>query len=168
MRVSSARAFVRRWYLLLVAALAVAAVPGAAWSVGPTNVSGTISSDTTWSLANSPYVLTGNVVVAPGATLTIEPGVVVKLNDPFRTMFVDGTLKAIGTAADPIVFTSVKDDSAGGDTNGDGAATSPAPGQWYQILIRAGSGNELRHVRVRYGGYGSVNWGYGAVSVTGT
>lgn len=42
-----------------------------------TNVSGTISTNTTWSQVNSPYVMTGNVTVAAGVTLTIEPGVIV-------------------------------------------------------------------------------------------
>ena len=45
-----------------------------------TNVSGALSSDTTWSLANSPYTLTGNVLVTSGVTLTIEAGVTVKFN----------------------------------------------------------------------------------------
>jgi len=40
-----------------------------------TTVSGGIYSNTTWTLANSPYVITGNIVVFPAATLTIEPGV---------------------------------------------------------------------------------------------
>ena len=33
---------------------------------GQTDVSGAISSDTTWSLANSPYTVTGNILVASG------------------------------------------------------------------------------------------------------
>jgi RHS repeat-associated protein len=157
----------RRARVLLAVLVVLVALPGAAWSVGPTNVSGTISANTTWTLANSPYILTGNVTVASGATLTIEPGVVVKFNAQFRTLWVSGTLKAIGTEAQPIVFTSIQDDTVGGDSNGDGAATSPAPGQWYDIGIQAGTTSELRHVAVRYGGYGSANWGYGAISVSG-
>jgi hypothetical protein len=46
-----------------------------------TNVTGIISSDTTWTQVNSPYNLTGNVLVNEGATLTIEAGVTINLND---------------------------------------------------------------------------------------
>ena len=46
-----------------------------------TNVSGGIFSNTTWTKANSPYIMTGPVVVFPNVTLTIEPGVVVKIKE---------------------------------------------------------------------------------------
>ena len=46
-----------------------------------TNVSGTIATDTTWSWAYSPYVVTDNVTVNSGVTLTVEPGVIVKFNE---------------------------------------------------------------------------------------
>jgi len=39
-----------------------------------TEVSGVITSDTTWNLADSPYIVKGDVTVNPGVTLTIEPG----------------------------------------------------------------------------------------------
>jgi hypothetical protein len=45
---------------------------------GQTNVSGGIYSNTVWTLANSPYIVTDTVVVFPGVTLTIQPGVTVK------------------------------------------------------------------------------------------
>jgi RHS repeat-associated protein len=155
----------RRAWVALALLLAVVAVPGAALSAGPTNVSGAISSNTTWTAANSPYIVTGNVTVAAGVTLTIEPGVVVKLNNQFREIKVNGTLTAIGTEALPITFTSIQDDTVGGDSNGDGSATSPAPAQWYRIHFAAGTASELRYVNVRNGGYGSANWGYGAIAV---
>ncbi|MCB0626000.1 MAG: hypothetical protein KDC43_19310, partial [Saprospiraceae bacterium] len=43
-----------------------------------TTVSQNITQNTVWDLAGSPYVLTQNISVSNGATLTIEPGVVVK------------------------------------------------------------------------------------------
>jgi hypothetical protein len=43
-----------------------------------TFVSGTLSTNTTWTLAQSPIVVTSTVQVPGGVTLTIEPGVVVR------------------------------------------------------------------------------------------
>src|SRR3990172_10271824 len=48
-------------------------------SIADTSVSGYITSDTTWTKANSPYVA-GNVIVNSGVTLTIEQGVTVKFS----------------------------------------------------------------------------------------
>ncbi len=44
-------------------------------ALGQTHVEGRIETDTTWDIAGSPYVLTGDVEVVGGATLTIEAGV---------------------------------------------------------------------------------------------
>lgn len=115
----------------------------------------TYTTNTTWTLANSPYVLDGNVTVAAGATLTIEPGVIVKFNGQLRKMTINGTLSAVGTQTSLITFTSYQDDTAGGDTNGDGSATTGAPGQWFDIEI-ASSGSQLKWVNIRYGGWGTA------------
>jgi len=65
-------------------------------------VSGTLTADVTWTKVNSPYNLTGNVRVAYGVTLTIEPGVTVNLGNYFLN--INGTLIAKGDSTDKIVF----------------------------------------------------------------
>lgn len=65
-----------------------------------------ITSDTTWTKANSPYALTGPVAVANGATLVIEPGVTVNLGTYY--LQVNGTLRAIGSSTDKIIFSSTE------------------------------------------------------------
>lgn len=113
-----------------------------------------LSSATTLTKAKSPYVITeGGLRVAQGVTLTVEPGVTVKLFTNTSDLIVDGTIKAIGTAAEPIVFTSFRDDEYGGDTNGDGAGSAPLAGEWRHIAITGASrDSEFAYVRVRYGG----------------
>jgi hypothetical protein len=65
-----------------------------------TNVNGIISSDTTWTQANSPYSLTGPVAVNQGATLTIDAGTTVNLNSNY--IQINGTLIAIGSSNNQI------------------------------------------------------------------
>src|SRR5262249_45093352 len=72
-------------------------------SIGPTLVAGSLAGNITWGLAGTPYRLTGNVQVAAGATLTIDPGVVVEADNNW-SLEVAGTIRAIGTAAQPITF----------------------------------------------------------------
>lgn len=125
------------------------------------------TTNTEWTTAGSPYVLDGDVHVDSG-TLTIDPGVVVKLNGQTTTLWVSGRLSAEGTATDPITFTSYQDDSVGGDTNGDGTATHPAPGQWYSIMFMSGSTGSFDYANISYGGYGSVSYAYGAIHLQGS
>jgi RHS repeat-associated protein len=129
----------------------------------------TYTSNTTWTLANSPYVLNGDITVGAAATLTIEPGVIVKLNGQLRSIWVNGVLKAVGNASNRIVFTSYQDDSAGGDTNGDGTATSGALGQWSGFKVGSSNADtELKFVDVSYGGWGYSNSADTALSVGGS
>ena len=71
---------------------------------GPTSVKGTISTDTTWTALHSPYLLTGGLTVQTGATLTIDPGVVV-IAQAHYVLQVNGRLLADGSQAQPISFT---------------------------------------------------------------
>ena len=44
-------------------------------------ISGSITTNTTWTLSNSPYNFVGDVTVAAGVTLTIEPGVLIDFTE---------------------------------------------------------------------------------------
>ena len=72
-----------------------------------TYVTGTISGET-WTLGGSPYIVTGDILVA---SLTIDPGVTVEFNGDY-VFEVAGTLTAVGTEQDSIHFT--KADTASG------------------------------------------------------
>ncbi|MBN1981600.1 MAG: right-handed parallel beta-helix repeat-containing protein [Chitinivibrionales bacterium] len=61
----------------------------------------------TWTREKSPFLLADTVTVADTAVLTIEPGVKVVMTGA-GCLKVAGSLKAIGTATDSIVFTSEK------------------------------------------------------------
>jgi hypothetical protein len=106
-----------------------------------TVVCGAITANTTWTAANSPYIMDCGVTVNAGVTLTIQPGVTVA-GDGGERLEVKGRLVAIGTVASPIVFTSEAD-------NG--------PEQWQGILFNGGTG-QLNQAIVRYGGaFGTTN-----------
>ncbi|MFL3006143.1 MAG: hypothetical protein ACJZ1R_08270, partial [Candidatus Neomarinimicrobiota bacterium] len=85
---------------------------------GQTNVSGIISSNTTWTLSNSPYIATGNILLSENTTLTIEPGVIVKFESDLA-MQIKGTFIAQGTADNKIMFTS--------------NSSSPSMNDWMEI-----------------------------------
>lgn len=73
--------------MLAVLAVCVSGMPRALAG----DVSGTIDTNTTWDVAGSPYTIIGNLVVAPGAALTIESGVVVNMNSG-KTWTIDGAV----------------------------------------------------------------------------
>ena len=105
----------------------------------------------------STYRISGTLTISNGGSLTIPPGTVLKMESGASIVVNSGgTLDALGTRAAPIVITSVRDDSVSGDTNGDGGATIPQPGDWEEIRNNGGTMN-LAHVTALYGGYGQYS-----------
>ena len=90
------------------------------------NVSANITANTTWTTGKT-YKLTSTIYVTNNATLTIQPGVVVKgvySNTGTALIITKGAkINAVGTANAPIVFTSDK------------AAGSRAAGDWGGIIL---------------------------------
>jgi hypothetical protein len=90
---------------------------------GQTNVSGGIYENTTWGISGSPYLVTSSIVVFPGKTLTIEPGVEVKITPDYsfntgnlRYIEIRGSLFAVGTSDAPIIFKSAVNENQGSYT----------------------------------------------------
>ncbi|TEB10867.1 RHS repeat-associated core domain-containing protein [Pelotomaculum propionicicum] len=82
--------------------------------------------------------------------MDISPGTIFKVKSGI-TIFVNGALNANGADINPVVFTSIKDDTYGGDTNNDGTATTPQPGNWNVINLAASSKIDFNYVTIRYG-----------------
>lgn len=88
-------------------------------------VTGDITADRTFTKDKN-WLLTGRVNVKAGATLTIEAGTVIKGDNASKAILLvepGAKINAVGTADEPIVFTSQAADGA------------KAPGQWGGILI---------------------------------
>ncbi len=123
---------------------------------GPTQVSGDITVDTVWGPQGSPYVLSGLVRVQEQAALTMLPGTVVKMASD-ASLSVSGQLLVLGEPGDRVVITSVADDSAGGDTNGNGSSEG-VPGSWKSISINPGitqaslPPSVIDYATIRFGG----------------
>lgn len=102
-------------------------------------------------LAGVVYHASGAVTVPAGLTLTAQPGAIVKFGiNGFLDVY--GTLDVDGTWASPVIFTSLMDDSAGGDTNGDGP-TAGSPVQWPGVRFNPDSDASVaEHLIVRFGG----------------
>jgi len=84
--------------VLLVGGLAFVKI-----DVRGTTVGGNITSDTHWTIDDSPITFNSNVRVYPNATLTIDPGVNVNFSSRYLT--ISGMLVATGTPDSRITFT---------------------------------------------------------------
>ncbi|MBP6931372.1 MAG: hypothetical protein KBB62_01450 [Candidatus Pacebacteria bacterium] len=134
--------------------LNIAILPGVARA--DTLVVGDINEDTVWSSGDGPYILQGNVYVDNGVNLIIESGTIVKF-ELGASLIVQGHVDMRGAENDEIYFTSILDDSVGGDTNFDEDATSPSIGDWRFILFDSGSvSGILNNVVSRYSEQGLI------------
>ncbi len=102
-------------------------------------VSGSITANTTWT-ADKIYELSGKVVVGNGITLTIEAGTIIKGRTGTGTLASaliiaqGGKINAVGTATQPIIFTSVLDNIQVGQFSGTNLDENDN-GKWGGVII---------------------------------
>ncbi len=117
----------------------VSATTGASGSGGNVDVTQDITANTTWT-ADKTYTLKGFIHVASGATLTIEAGT--KIMGDFNTLgsslFIlrGAKINAVGTAANPIVFTSSR------------AAGQRQPGDWGGLILIGNANDQPQWYRI--------------------
>lgn len=144
-------------------------------STATTVISNDITANTTW-VTGRVYELNGTIYVRNNATLTIQPGVIIRSNVAASALFVTrgSKLNAIGTASQPIIFTSKND--AGQRRRGDwggivllgrgrvnqGTGTNFIEGISQTVDTQYGGGSSpinndnsgtLKYVRIEFAGY---------------
>ncbi|MGQ9530912.1 MAG: right-handed parallel beta-helix repeat-containing protein [Candidatus Bathycorpusculaceae bacterium] len=105
-------------------------------SVKATYVEGFITQDTTWTLIDSPFIISNETVVCSNATLTIEPGVEVRFGGLFN-ITVEGRLIAEGTKNKTIKFTSNE--------------LEPKSGAWGTLWFNSTQESVLLYCIIEYG-----------------
>lgn len=100
-------------------------------------VFGSIEKDMTWEETEVPFTLVTSTLFVD-YNFSLADGVVVKSLEGNGI-----TIKGSGNMnfSEQVIFTSYKDDSYHGDTNGDGDATSPSKGDWDGIWNAKNSAN---------------------------
>ena len=107
---------------------------------------GSVSQSATWRNLGTPYLLTDYLGIGGTdslVTLTLDSGVTVIMGAQ-KAVFVNGALRALGTATAPVVFAS---------------ATPGVPGSWIgiQVALSADTSTRLDHVEIRDAGAGDPN-----------
>jgi hypothetical protein len=119
----------------------------------PRDLSGTVSG----AYPAAGYTVSGDVVVPPGKTMSLDAGAVLRFEN-FSGITVRGSLICKGTPSRPVIFTSQNDDQNSG--------TGPEPFDWNGIKAAPGAGGVvLEHCVVTYSTFG-VNIESAATPVT--
>lgn len=94
----------------------------------PREQGGTLTGNVVWTpgVAPTPYVITSTLDVAPGASLTLMPGTVLRFATG-AALDVAGILNVAGDSVSPVLFTS--------------DVATPAPGDWAGLNIRSSAQN---------------------------
>lgn len=105
-----------------------------------TPVSGTLSGNNIWTPGNGPYLVTGNLTIASGAVLTIQPGTSVYFGSPVGiTVSSGGRIDAEGSEFQHIRFTR----------------NPAASANWAGLTINSSQDNKITFADIEYASSGS-------------
>ncbi len=119
-----------------------------------------------WQKANSPYILGGDITIPDGEKLTIEPGVEIFIDTTLAgsdaKIIVEGSLEAVGTEADSIIFSMVDGQQIAGKWDGihlileidDKISATSDSGAFHQFDVASNPQQEgtatLKYCRIEY------------------
>jgi len=130
-----------RWISSVTGIALITICATTAWA--QTSVQGVINTNAVWTTSGSPYMIMGDVTVAPHVTLTIQEGTEIRVAttdaqeagvDTNRVEFVvRGSLVATGSASAPVTFQSTSEDR----------------NQWFGVVFAPDARpSSLQHVRI--------------------
>lgn len=108
-----------------------------------TNIDANVNSSQTWTVAGSPYIITGNRIILGGAIVTVDAGVEIRFNAATSLTVGSssaGGLIVNGTAESPVLFTA--------------NSGTPTPGFWNYLRTAGSSAGNVScsHAIFEYGG----------------
>ena len=100
---------------------------------------GQVTESGTWENGDIPFTITDDVTISPDTLLHIEAGTTIQFQDGDDNLRINGNLQALGTAEQPITFTS--DNS------------TKRHGNWQSIRFNDSIGSRLVFCTIEYGGW---------------
>ncbi len=100
------------------------------------SISGTLEKNTTWSSADNPIIITGNIEIPDSVALKIKKGTIIRFDGYYR-LLVRGSLEADGEAGSEVEFSSNKE--------------KPSASDWEGIIFYGEkSGGYLKYCKIRH------------------
>ncbi len=120
-------------------------------AAGPTNISGLISSNTTWTTANSPYHIIGDTTLMIGRSLDIQAGTVVKFANNTK-LRIRGALNVYGTNTNKVIFSNLDPIYSYSRYNKDYNLWHTGSGMNYIIYVESDNGGivNIDHAKFEY------------------
>jgi hypothetical protein len=111
-----------------------------------------IPASKSWNVPQGPILRISNIEVE--GSLTLHPGAVIKVDSGSTNKIIDvksgGLFSSLGSNTNPVTITSIKDDSLGGDTGGDGSSTLSTAEYGTAVWDTSVQDISITHTFIRY------------------